>query len=108
MANQSDSETVIPLFSKTQSAPSQDVDQLDVAGLSLLRLLDKAGYVIEANDRQALETAQDLSAQLRVAKDRIEELEAEVQLYRQKERAEQWLSTISAEIKGRLTKQQGE
>ena len=105
MANQS--KTTIQSVSETRSAASQNADQLDLDGLSLLRLLDKAVDVIETNDRQAMETGQELSAQLRAAKDQIAELEAEVQLYREKERAEQWLSTISGKIKERLIKRQG-
>ena len=66
-------------ISETRSAASQNADQLDLEGLSLLRLLDKAVEIAEANDRQAMETAQELSAQLRAAKDQIVELEAEVQ-----------------------------
>jgi hypothetical protein len=59
--------------------------------------------VAEANSRQALETAQKLSGQLYAAPKRIAELEAEVRLYREKaERAEEGLSKISMEIKGRL------
>jgi hypothetical protein len=47
--------------------------------------------------------AQKLSHQLRTAEDRIADLEAEVQLYREKaERAEEWLSKISTEIEDRL------
>ena len=57
----------------------------------------------EANSRQALETAQKLSGQLHAAPKRIAELEAEVRHYRKKaERAEEGLSKISMEIKGRL------
>jgi hypothetical protein len=107
MANEYNTETVIQSISETRSAASQNADQLDLEGLSLLRLLDKAVELAEANDRQAMETAQELSAQLRAAKDQIAELEAEVQLYREKERAEQWLSTISGKIKERLIKRQG-
>jgi hypothetical protein len=56
-----------------------------------------------ANSRHALETAQKLSRQLREAENRIGELEAEVQLYREKsERAEEWLRKISTEIEDRL------
>jgi predicted ribosome quality control (RQC) complex YloA/Tae2 family protein len=62
--------------------------------------------VREANSRQALETAQKLSNQLRIAEDRIAELEAEIQHYREKsERAEEWLGKISMEIADRLIKE---
>ena len=76
------------------------------AGQAILKLLHRAAGAAEANSRQALETAQKLSSQLRAAEDRIAELEAEVQHYREKsERAEEWLSKISMEIEDRLVNQ---
>ena len=84
-------------------AASKDADQLDSAGQAILKLLHKAAGAAEANSRQALETAQQLSSQLRAAADRIAELEAEIQHYREKsERAEEWLRKISMEIEDRL------
>ena len=78
-------------------------DQLESAGQAILKLLHKAAGATEANNRQALATAQKLASQLRAAEDRIAELEVEVQHYREKsERAEDWLRKISAEIEGRL------
>jgi hypothetical protein len=44
----------------------------------------KAAGVAEENSRHALDVAQKLSHQLRAAEDRVAELEAEVQLYRDK------------------------
>ena len=84
-------------------AASKDADQLDSAGQAILKLLHKAAGAAEANSRQALETAQKLSSQLRAAEDRIAELEAEIHHYREKsERAEEWLRKISMEIEDRL------
>ena len=84
-------------------AASKDADQLDSAGQAILKLLHKAAGAAEAHSRQALETAQKLSSQLRAAEDRIAELEAEVHLYREKsEHAEEWLRKISMEIEDRL------
>jgi cell fate (sporulation/competence/biofilm development) regulator YmcA (YheA/YmcA/DUF963 family) len=85
-------------------AASNDASQLDSAGQAILKLLHKAAGAAEANSRRALETAQNLSSQLRAAEDRIAELEAEVQHYREKsERAEEWLNRIYREIQDRLT-----
>ena len=68
----------------------------DSAGQAILKLLHRAAGAAEANSRQALETAQRLSSQLHAAQDRIAELEAELQLYREKaDRAEEWLSKIT-------------
>ena len=84
-------------------AASKDAGQLDSAGQAILKLLHKAAGAAEANSRQALETAQKLSSQLRAAEDRIAELEAEVHHYREKsEHAEEWLRKISMEIEDRL------
>jgi hypothetical protein len=69
-------------------------------------LLHKSAGVAEANSRHALEMAQKLSHQLRTAEGRIADLEAEVQLYREKaERAEQWLHRVYMEIEERLIRQ---
>jgi hypothetical protein len=82
---------------------SNDGGQLDSAGQAILKLLHKAAGTAEANSRQALETAQRLSNQLRAAQDRIAELEAELHLSRERaERAEEWLTKIFTEIEDRL------
>jgi hypothetical protein len=97
MANQSKQESAIPL-AEDSAAP-----QLESAGRVILKLLHKAAGAAEANSRRALETAQKFSTQLHAAQNRIAELEAEVQLYREKsERAEDWLRKISASIEDRL------
>jgi hypothetical protein len=104
MGNQSESESAISR--NRDSSASNDSSQLDSAGQAILKLLHKAAGVAEANSRHALETAQKLSRQLREAENRITELEAENQLYREKaERAEQWLHKISTEIEERLIRQ---
>jgi cell fate (sporulation/competence/biofilm development) regulator YmcA (YheA/YmcA/DUF963 family) len=99
MANQSES------VAQDRMATS-DGDQLETAGQAILKLLHKAADATEGNRRQALATAQKLSSQLRAAEDRIAQLEAEVQHYREKsDRAEAWLRKISTEIEDRLTNQ---
>jgi len=85
------------------STASTGASHLDSAGQAILTLLHRAAGAAEANSRQASETAQRLSSQLHAAQDRIAELEAESQRYLEKaERAEEWLSKISAEIEDRL------
>jgi cell fate (sporulation/competence/biofilm development) regulator YmcA (YheA/YmcA/DUF963 family) len=89
-------------YSEDGSAPNDD-DQLDSAGQAILKLLHKAADAAEANSGQALARAQRLSSQLRAAEDRVAELEAQVQQYRERaERAEEWLRKISTEIEDRL------
>ena len=84
-------------------AGQNDSSQLDTAGQSILQLLHKAADFAEENSRQALDTAQRLSHQLRGSKQRIAVLEAEVQAYQQRaDRAEQWLHKIYMEIDSRF------
>ena len=104
MANESELESAIPLAQ--DSAASMDGGQLGSAAHVVLKLLVKAAGAAEADSRRALETAQQLSTQLHAARNRIGELEAEVQLHREKsERAEDWLRKISTEIEDRLINQ---
>ena len=100
-----ESESVVPFAPK--NAASNDADQLDRAGQTILRLLHKAAGVAEENCRHALDMAQKLSHQLRAAEDRVAELEAEVQLYRDKvDRAGQWLHKVYTEIEDRFLPQE--
>ena len=104
MASHSSSEFAIPRDEDV--AASNDASQLDSAGQAILKLLHKAAGAAEADSRQALETAQKLSSQLRAAEDRIAALEAELQLHRDRaDRAEEWLSKISTEIEHRFINQ---
>ena len=93
---------VIP-FARSAQGARDDNTQLDKAGQTILQLLNKAADVAEQNSRHAIDTAQRLSHQLRAAEDRIAELEAEVDAYRQQaERAEQWLHKVYTEIEDRF------
>src|SRR6202158_4813815 len=99
-----ESESVVPFAPK--NATSNDADQLDRAGETILQLLHKAAGVAEENCRHALDMAQKLSHQLRAAEDRVAELEAEVGIYQDKaDRAEQWLHKVYAEIEDRFLQQ---
>jgi chromosome segregation ATPase len=96
---------VIP-FARSAQGGRDDNAQLDKAGQTILQLLNKAANVAEQNRRHAIDTAQRLSHQLRAAQDRIAELEAEVEAYRQQaERAEQWLHKVYTEIEDRFLRQ---
>jgi hypothetical protein len=89
-----------------RNAMSDNTDQLDKAGQTILSLLHKAAGVAEENSKYALEMAQKLSHQLRAAEDRIAELEAEVGIYQDKaDRAEQWLHKVYTEIEDRFLRQ---
>jgi hypothetical protein len=96
-------EGVIPFANSRQS---NGPDQLDAAGQSIVQLLHKAAGAAEANSCQALDVAQKLSHQLQAAEQRINELEAEAEAFRQKsERADQWLHHVYSEIEERFLRQ---
>ena len=98
-------ETVIPFAPAAKSAGSNDADQLDIAGRTILSLLNKAASVADENSQHALDMAQKLSHQLRAAENRIAELEADVRYYQdRRERADQWLHKIFSEIEERFLK----
>ncbi len=90
------------------TAESEAKDEL--AGKDVLTLLRRATELAAGNSRYAVDIAQKMSDQLwtaqkRVAElqGRVAELEAEVQLYRDKsDRAEAWLGKISSEIQERV------
>ena len=64
------SQSVSTISRGENGASSKDASQLDSAGEAILRLLHKAAGAAEAHSRQALETAQKLSSQLRAASHR--------------------------------------
>jgi len=98
-------ETVIPFSS--DSTTSGKTDQLDIAGQTVLQLLNKAASVAEENSRRAIDMAERLSQQLRAAEGRIAELEAEAATYQeQAERAAQWLHRVYTEIEERFLRQE--
>jgi hypothetical protein len=100
---------VIPFARAERTSTSNDTDQLDKAGQTILQMLHRAAGVAEENSRHALETAQKLSHQLRAAEDRIAELEAEVAAYQERaQRAEQWLHRVYTEIEERFLRQSDE
>jgi len=82
----------------------------DLAGASVLTLLQRSAYMAEGNSQYAVDIAKDLSLRLigseaRVAEleGRLAQLEVEVQVYRDRsEQAEQWLNKISSELQGRI------
>jgi hypothetical protein len=96
-------ETVIPFAPAGKSPVPNDADQLDLAGRTILSLLNKAAGAAEENSRQALNLAQKFSQQLRASEDRIAELELEVRHHQDRaDRAEQWLHKIYTELEERF------
>src|ERR1700716_349108 len=83
---------------------SQDeIEPIDQAGHALMGLLKKAANSSKENVERAMTVAHRLSLELRSAKDRINELETEVErLEGRATRAEQWLGAIKKEIEETL------
>src|SRR5215831_11897798 len=73
------------------------------AGQAIIAQIQKAAALSNENCDRAMALAHKLAIQLRTAGDRINQLEAEVALFRDRAaRAEGWLQTIHKEIEERL------
>src|SRR5260221_8848807 len=75
----------------------------DEAGQAIIAKIQKAADLSNKNCDRAMKLAHKLSMQLRAAEDRVNQLEAEVELLRDRAvRAERWLETIQKEIEEKL------
>jgi hypothetical protein len=71
---------------------------VEEAGEAIIAKLQKAADLSNENCDRAMKLAHKLSMELRAAEDRINQLEAEVELFRHRAvRAEYWLQTIQKE-----------
>ena len=76
---------------------------VEEAGEAIIAKLQKAADLSNENCDRAMKLAHKLSMELRAAEDRINQLEAEVELFRHRAvRAEYWLQTIQKEIEEKL------
>jgi len=76
---------------------------LDEAGQAIVAKIQRAAELANENCDRAMKLAHKLSMELRGAEDRINQLESEVQLFRDRAaRAEGWLQTIHKEIEEKL------
>jgi hypothetical protein len=72
---------------------------VDDAGRSILALLQKAADMAKEDAARAMDLAHKLSSQLRVAEDRVRQLEGEGAQYRDRAaRAEAWMLRIQNEL----------
>ena len=79
------------------------VTPVEEAGQAIIAKIQKAADLSNENCDRAMALAHKLSMQLRAAEDRINQLQAEVELFRDRAaRAERWLQTIQKEIEERL------
>jgi len=76
---------------------------VEEAGQAIVAKIQRAAELADKNCDRAMRLAHKLSMELRAAEDRINQLEAEVQLFRDRAaRAEGWLQTIYKEIEEKL------
>jgi uncharacterized protein YlxW (UPF0749 family) len=77
--------------------------QVEEAGEAIIAKIQKAADLSNENCDRAMKLAHKLSMQLRAAEEQINQLEAEVELFRDRAaRAERWLQTIEKEIEEKL------
>jgi hypothetical protein len=77
--------------------------QVQEVGQAIVTKIQRAAELSNENCDRALALAHKLSMQLRTAEDRISQLEAEVELFRDRAaHAERWLQTIQNEIEEKL------
>ncbi len=81
---------VIP-YAPTAKNTDDQADQLDRNAHAVLGLVHRAADMAEANLRQARDVAEKLAEQLRAARHRIKQLEANVSYQDRADRAEKWL-----------------
>jgi len=83
--------------------PNSYGPQVEEVGQAIVTKIQRAADLSNENCDRALALAHKLSMQLRTAEDRISQLEAEVELFRDRTaRAERWLQTIQNEIEEKL------
>ena len=76
---------------------------LDEAGKAILTQIQRAADLASEDCDRAMSLAHKLSMELRASEDRMHELQAEVDLWRDRAaRAEQWLRIIQQEIEEKL------
>jgi hypothetical protein len=85
-------------------APKQKADtQLDDAGNAIVTKIRTAADLAHEDCKRAMSLAHKLSMELRAGEDRTHQLEAEVELWRDRAmRAEHWLRIIQQEIEEKL------
>jgi hypothetical protein len=80
-----------------------DGSPLDEAGQAVVAKIQKAANLSNENCDRAMKLAHKLSLELRAAEDRMNQLEAEVKLFRDRAaRAEGWLRVIHKDIEEKL------
>ena len=77
--------------------------QVEEAGQAIVAKIQRAAELANENCDRAMKSAHKLAMELRAAEDRINKLEADVQVFRERAaRAEGWLQTIHQENEQKL------
>jgi hypothetical protein len=98
--NGADAPEVVQFEPKRQPRSYAPVEE---AGQAIVAKIRRASELANETCDRAMKLAHKLSLELRAAEDRINQLEAEVQLFRDRAgRAEGWLQTIYKEIEEKL------
>jgi hypothetical protein len=83
--------------------PRADGTPVEEAGQAIVAKIQRAAELANENCDRAMKLAHKLAMELRAAEDRINQLEADVQVFRDRAtRAEHWLQTIHKEIEEKL------
>jgi hypothetical protein len=89
--------------SEVVAFPNSETDALESTGKAVFETIRRAAASAEEKTQLALGVAHKTALQLRIAEDRIAQLEAELEQARTKaNRAEQWLRKVAAEIEQRF------
>ena len=100
--NSTDKPEQIVTFAPKGQRPSYGTP-VEEAGEAIVAKIQRAAELANETCDRAMKLAHKLSMDLRAAEDRINQLEAEVQLFRDRSaRAEGWLQTIYKEIEEKL------
>ena len=100
--NGADTPEQVVKFAPRGQRPS-DGTPVEEAGEAIVAKIQRAAELANENCDRAMTLAHKLSMELRAAEDRINQLEAEVELLRDRAvRAERWLQTIQKEIEEKL------
>ena len=75
---------------------------MEEAGEAIIAKIQKVAYLSNENCDRPMKLAHKLSMQLRVPEDRINQLEAEVELFRDRAACAELLQTIQKEIEEKL------
>jgi hypothetical protein len=86
-----------------KGSPRTDFTPVEEAGQAIVAKIQRAAELANENCDRTMRLAHKLAMELRAAEDRINQLEREVQLFRERAaRAEHWLQAIHKEIEEKL------